>query len=146
MAKHYDLGIAQRSANAVFGGLTRLGIGAHYRHVLTVRGRSSGAPHSTPVDVMEVGGDRWLVAPYGVVGWVKNARVVGRVELARGGKREQFDVEEVTGEEAVPVIRAYIRDVPVTSAYWDCRADASYADLAAEVPSHPVFRLRPVAA
>ena len=144
MAKQYNLGFSERSANALFRGLTRLGMGARNRHVLTVRGRKTGKAHSTPVDVMDVGGARWLVAPYGVVGWVRNARVAGRVELARGGKREQFGLEEVGADEAVPVIREYIRDVPVTKSYWDCRSDATDAELAAQVPAHPVFRLTSV--
>jgi deazaflavin-dependent oxidoreductase (nitroreductase family) len=141
MAKQYNLGVAERSANALFGGLARLGMGARYRHILTVRGRKTGTLHSTPVDVMDVGGARWLVAPYGVVGWVRNARAAGVVELARGGKKEQFGVEEVGADEAVPVIREYIRDVPVTKSYWDCGSDGTDADLAAQVPGHPVFRL-----
>jgi deazaflavin-dependent oxidoreductase (nitroreductase family) len=146
MAKQYHLGVTERSANALFSGLTRLGVGARYRHILTVRGRRTGTPHSTPVDVMDVGGARWLVAPYGVVGWVRNARVAGRVELMRGRKREQFGVEEVGAEQAVPVIREYIREVPVTRSYWECNPDATDAELAAQVPTHPVFRLTSVPA
>lgn len=144
MVKQYRLGVVERSANVIFDGLTRLGLGAGYRHILTVRGRTTGKPYSTPVDVMEVGGDRWLVAPYGVVSWVRNARAAAEVELARAGRKEQFGVAEVTGQDAVAVIREYIREVPVTSSYWGCGSDATDAELAAEVPGHPVFRLTSV--
>ena len=141
MSRQYRLGIVERSANLVFSGMTRLGIGAGYRHILTVRGRTSGKSYSTPVDVMGVGGSRWLVTPYGVVSWVRNARAAGRVELARGGTKETFGVAEVTGEEALPVLREYMREIPVTSDYWDCHPDSTDAELAAQLPAHPVFRL-----
>jgi hypothetical protein len=51
-----------RPINWVFRTMTRLGLGASYRHILTVRGRKTGRQYSTPVDVMQVGGQRWLVA------------------------------------------------------------------------------------
>ena len=52
-----------------FRTLTELGRGAAYRHVLTVPGRKTGRTHSTPVDVIELGGHRWLVAGYGPANW-----------------------------------------------------------------------------
>ncbi len=58
MSRQYELGILERSANLLFSGMTRLGMGADYRHILTVRGRTSGKSYSTPVDVMEVAGSR----------------------------------------------------------------------------------------
>src|SRR6516164_11293613 len=61
MAKTYRLGTAQRLANRVFQWMTNHGIGARYRYILTVPGRKSGLAHSTPVDVMEIDGTRWLV-------------------------------------------------------------------------------------
>lgn len=90
---------------------------------------------------MDVDGSRWLVAPYGVVSWVRDARDAGQVELTRGSRNETFGVAEVTGGEAVPVLREYIREVPVTSGYWDCRSDSTDAEIAAQLPAHPVFRL-----
>jgi hypothetical protein len=83
MAKTYRLTPAQRAANSVFRMMTRLGIGANYRHILTVRGRRTGEVRSTPVDVMDLAGNRWLVAPYGISNWVRNVRVSGEVSLTR---------------------------------------------------------------
>ena len=51
-------------------------------HLLTVRGRKSGLPRTTPVNLIEYQGRRWLVAPYGEVAWVRNVRAAGEVELA----------------------------------------------------------------
>jgi len=68
--KVYRSGAARRAVDRVYSALTRLRLGASYRHLLTVTGRSSGLPRTTPVDVMEHDDSLWLVAPYGEVNWV----------------------------------------------------------------------------
>jgi deazaflavin-dependent oxidoreductase (nitroreductase family) len=141
MAKTYRCGPVHRAVNAVLAPMTRLGLGSHYRYVLTVQGRKSGTSHSTPVDVVDVGGERWLVAPYGVTNWVRNARAAGTVGLRRGSRAATFGVEEATVTEAVPVMREYMRCVPITRAYWECQANSSDLDIAAQASNHPVFRL-----
>ena len=78
MTKDRGRGVGVRAVDRAYRLLTRLGLGASYRHLLTVRGRRSGRTYTTPVDVMDVGGRRWLVAAYGPGNWVKNARAVPR--------------------------------------------------------------------
>jgi hypothetical protein len=56
MARTYRQNAAIRVTNWVFTRLTRLGMGASYRYLLTVRGRKTGQLRTTPVDVMETGG------------------------------------------------------------------------------------------
>jgi len=141
MTKTYRLSPITRVANGVFSMMTRRGRGASYRYMLTVEGRKSGAARSTPVDVMEVDGQRWLVAPYGEVNWVKNARASGQLELARGGTSSRWKAEEVRGLEAVPAIRRYITSLPVTAAYWEVDADSPDEAISAASERHPVFRL-----
>src|SRR5262245_34412384 len=114
MAKTYRLNVGARLINFVFRLMTRLCRGASYRYILTVRGRKSGHRYSTPVDVPEVSGARWLVAGYGPAGWVRNARAAGEVTFSRGGHSEKFKVEEAATEAAVPVLRAYIDEIKVT--------------------------------
>jgi deazaflavin-dependent oxidoreductase (nitroreductase family) len=143
MPKEYRLGRGTRLVNAAFQQLARRGMGASYLHTLTVRGRRSGQPYSTPVDVMELSGERWLVAAYGVTNWVHNVRASGEATLARGSRTEHFKVVPATPEEAVPVLRKYMTDVPVTRAYFDARPDASDEAIRAELENHPVFRLIP---
>jgi deazaflavin-dependent oxidoreductase (nitroreductase family) len=92
MAKEYRLSLGTRLVNVAFRLMTRLGLGASYRHILTVRGRKSGRLYSTPVDVIEAGGHRWLVAGYGPANWVRNARAAGEVSLCRGKHSETFRV------------------------------------------------------
>jgi deazaflavin-dependent oxidoreductase (nitroreductase family) len=121
--------------------MTRLGLGASYRHILTVPGRKTGRLYSTPVDVMEVGGDRWLVAGYGPVNWVRNARAAGEVTLSRGGRTEKYTIAGASPAEAIPVLRKYLTDVRVVRPYFDAAPDAPDEVLEAELPRHPVLRL-----
>jgi hypothetical protein len=88
MAKSYRLSPGARLINSVFRLMTRLGLGASYRYVLTVPGRTTGRLYSTPVDVIEAAGYRWLVAAYGPSNWVRNTRAAGEVRLSRGGRSE----------------------------------------------------------
>ncbi len=145
MAKTYTLGPGTRLINRMFRAMTRLGIGASYRHILTVPGMKTGRLHSTPVDVMEVGGARWLVAGYGPATWVRNARAAGEVTLARGARAERYRVVEPAPAEAVPVLRKYMTEVRVTRPYFDAAPDAPDAAIEAELPRHAVFRLIPAA-
>ncbi len=146
MAKTYHLSSGTKLINWGFRAMTRLGVGASYREILTVRGRRSGTLHSTPVDVMEIGGVRWLVAGYGPVNWVGNARAAGEVSLRRGGRTERYRVAEAGPVDAVPVIRRYMSQVRATRSYFDAAPDSSDAAIDAELPPHAVFRLIPAQA
>lgn len=141
MAKAYRLGTGTRLVNHIFGVMTKLGLGARYRHVLTVPGRRTGQLRSTPVDVLEHDGSRWLVAGYGPASWVANARAAGVVTLSRGGRSERFTVHEPERDEAVPVLRKYITQIRVTRSYFDAAPDAPDDAIAAELTRHPVLRL-----
>jgi deazaflavin-dependent oxidoreductase (nitroreductase family) len=141
MAKSYRRGTGTRLINWVFQAMTKLGVGASYRHILTVPGRKTGQLHSTPVDVMGHNGSRWLVAGYGPANWVRNARAAGEVTLSRGGRSEQFSVHDVEPDEAVPVLREYMAEVRVTRSYFDATSDAPDDAIAAELVRHPVLGL-----
>jgi deazaflavin-dependent oxidoreductase (nitroreductase family) len=143
MAKSYQRHFGTRLINQWFRTLTRLGLGASYRQILTVPGRKTGQLYSTPVDVIEVGGQRWLVAGYGPANWVLNTRAHGQVTLSRGSHSETYKVEEVGAEDAIPVLRKYIAEIRVTRAYFDASPNASDEAVAAELSRHAVFRLIP---
>jgi deazaflavin-dependent oxidoreductase (nitroreductase family) len=123
--------------------MTRLGIGASYRYILTVVGRKTGQLHSNPVDAMRHDEGLWLVAGYGPANWVGNARAAGIVTLSRAGRSERYTVHEVTPKEAVPVLRKYIREVRVTRPYFDAGPDADDNAIESELASHPVLNLMP---
>lgn len=133
----------RRALNGVVRPLARYGLAGPRTHLLTVRGRSSGTPWSTPVSIVRLDGERWLVAPYGERNWVRNARAAGSVELRRGRAQERLAVREVGPAEAVPVLREYFRLSRVTRPFFDVSPESSEAEWIAEAPRHPVFRLEP---
>jgi deazaflavin-dependent oxidoreductase (nitroreductase family) len=143
MAKTYQRHLGSRLINSWFRALTTLGLGASYRQILTVPGRKTGRPYSTPVDVIEVGGQRWLVAGYGLANWVLNTRARGEVTLSRGRHAETYKVAGVGAEDAIPVLRKYVAAIRVTRPYFDATPTASDEAVAAELSRHAAFRLMP---
>jgi deazaflavin-dependent oxidoreductase (nitroreductase family) len=141
VAATYRLSPARRAVNALVRALLRAGLGPPRTHLLTAPGRRTGRPRSTPVTLLEAGGQRWLVAPYGAVGWVRNARAAGQVALSRGRRTEIVSVEELPPAERATVLRRYVRDVPVTRPFFDAGPDAPLEAFAAEASRHPVFRI-----
>jgi deazaflavin-dependent oxidoreductase (nitroreductase family) len=131
----------RRLLNVCVRPLARLGLAGKRVHVLTVVGRKSGKRYSTPVSLVFLDGERWLVAPYGERQWVKNARAAGWVELTRARRTERLRVEEAGPEEAAPVLRAYLRSTPVTAPFFEAKRSSPLEKFAEEAHKHPVFRL-----
>ena len=141
MTRQYELTPVLRIVNRLMIALVRLGLGPRRTHLLTVRGRKSGREYTTPVSLVMDGERRWLVAPYGEVGWVKNARAAGQVTLARGGRRETLRIHPAAPAEAAPVLKAYVAREPITQPYFDAQPDAPLSAFEAEADRHPVFLL-----
>ena len=83
---------------------------------------------------MEHDGRRWLVAPYGPVSWVLNARAAARVSLTRRRDTRDYIVREVAPEEAGPILKRYVRIAPAIRRYFQATKEAG---------RHPVFELTP---
>ena len=141
MARPYRLGFWRRLVNLIIRALLRLGMSPPHTYLLTVRGRKSGQLYSTPVTLVEENGNRWLVSPYGEVGWVRNARAAGRIMLSRGRQSEIVIITELRPEEAAPVLKKYISQYPITRPFFDVTPQSSIEDFVAEAPRHPVFRI-----
>lgn len=139
--KPYRRSLWRRVLNGLVRPLAKLGLTGPRTYLLTVAGRKTGRPWSTPVSLVEEGGERWLVAPYGDRNWVRNARAAGVVELQRGRRREMLAVEELAPADAVPVLRRYYELGRVTRPFFRVELDSADEDWLAEAPSHPVFRL-----
>jgi deazaflavin-dependent oxidoreductase (nitroreductase family) len=142
MASAYRLTVPRRILNALMRALLRLGVAPRDLYLLTTHGRRTGTPYSTPVTLVENVDGRWLVAPYGAVGWVQNVRAAGRVTLSRGRRTDELHVDEIGDQEAAPVLQAYLRKVRVVRPYFDVAPNSSLESFAAEASRHPVFRLR----
>lgn len=141
MAATYRLTPLRRVGNVAVRSFVHLGIGDRNTYLLTVPGRKSGRRYSTPVILTELDGRRYLVSPYGEREWVKNARAAGTVELSRGRRSERPVIVEVGPEESAPVLREYVRRVPITRSFFDVTPESPLEAFAAEAPRHPVFRL-----
>jgi deazaflavin-dependent oxidoreductase (nitroreductase family) len=129
--------------NRAINGLMALGISVSGSRVLEVRGRKSGEWRSTPVNLLEVDGEHYLVAPRGNTQWVRNIRVAGGGRLRLGRKTEDFKATEVPLEPRVPILRAYLKKWRwEVGAFFDgVGPDSTDAELLAIAPDHPVFRI-----
>lgn len=142
MAATYRLSRWRRLLNALVRTLLRVGLGPRHTYLLTVHGRRSGKPYSTPVTLVEEGTNRWLVAPYGEVSWVRNARAAGQVTLSRGRRSETVALIELGPEEGAPVLKQYVTEVLITRPFFDATPTSPLDAFIAEAPRHPVFRVR----
>ena len=86
--------------NPVAARLLRLGRLMGPNALLTVRGRKSGEPRTTPVAVVEIKGRRWIVGTFGDVNWVRNLRAAGEGVITVGRRRESVRAVELTPEES----------------------------------------------
>jgi len=129
--------------NRTVAGLTRVGISVYGSRILVVRGRSSGLPRETPVNLLTYDGHRYLVAPRGTTQWVRNLRVAGQGELRVGRHTEEFTATEVGEDDKVPILRHYLkRWAWEVGAFFDgVGAKASDEELQRIGPDHPIFRL-----
>ncbi|WFG47195.1 nitroreductase/quinone reductase family protein [Pseudonocardia alni] len=99
--------------NKLFVQLQRRGLGVSGLAVLTIPGRRSGNPVSTPVTPMSVDGATYLVGFPGT-NWVANARAnPGSARLARGRRDEAVTMVEIPVGERAPILREFPRQVPV---------------------------------
>ena len=128
--------------------LTRSGVSVWGSRELRVRGRTSGEWRTTPVNLLEHDGQRFLVAPRGVTQWVRNLRVAGTGELRIGKRTEEFRATEITDADKVPILRAYLKrwKAEVGVFFDGVSATSSDADLRRIGPDHPVFRIEAVGA
>jgi deazaflavin-dependent oxidoreductase (nitroreductase family) len=144
MTKPYQRTFIVRLANSVARLAMNLGIAPKDQYILGVRGRKSGRLYSTPVYVMEDQSQRWLVAPYGEVAWVRNARAAGQVTLTQGPATEVVGLVELGATESAPILKKYLARAPITQPYFDVRPDAPLEAFIVEAPRHPVFRLQTI--
>jgi deazaflavin-dependent oxidoreductase (nitroreductase family) len=94
--------------NRTFGFLVGLGIGPKFIYVLEVRGRKTGKIYSAPVNMMDVGGKLYLVAPRGRANWVRNAEAAGEVALKRGSSRKRFALRAIPDGAKPEILKEYL--------------------------------------
>jgi deazaflavin-dependent oxidoreductase (nitroreductase family) len=140
-AREFHRSGSDRIGDAIFRALARLGIGP--AHLLTTRGRKTGRPRTNPVVLVKQDHRQWLVAPYGTVSWVLNARAAGQVTLRRGHHSQIYAIRELPPAQAGPILQRYIGLAPATRPYFGASKDSPVAEFTAEADRHPVFELTP---
>ena len=121
--------------------LAAMGLGPKKTVVLEVRGRRSGQVRSAVVNIVDVDGEMYLVAPRGNTEWSRNARAAGEATIHRG-KREQVRLQEVPIEQRAPIIQAYLKEnAMVTKAHFGIDPKAPIEEFQRIAPDHPTFRI-----
>jgi deazaflavin-dependent oxidoreductase (nitroreductase family) len=125
--------------------LTRAGVSVWGSRELRVRGRTSGEWRTTPVNLLEHDGERYLVAARGETQWVRNLRVGGTGELRVGKRTEAFRATEIADDDKTPILRAYLKrwKAEVGVFFGGVSATSSDEELRQIAPDHPAFRIEP---
>jgi deazaflavin-dependent oxidoreductase (nitroreductase family) len=132
----------ERIFNRTFGFLVGLGLGPSHIYLLQVRGRKTGKLFSTPVDLLELQGKRYLVAPRGRTQWVRNAEAAGEITLKKGSTIQKFHLRRIPEAEKPRILKAYLdsfkREV---QRYFSIPAGSPPEQFAAIAASYPAFEL-----
>ena len=116
--------------------MLRRGLRVGSQHLLTVPGRTTGEPRSTPISTVMVQGQRYIVAAFADAHWVANVRAAGHGTLRRGNQVESVRLTELEVGQRGPILRAFLEQVRGGRRYFGSRtADEVVADAA----RYPVF-------
>jgi deazaflavin-dependent oxidoreductase (nitroreductase family) len=99
--------------NKLVVAMQKIGVPAGPSMVLTVPGRRSGQPRSTPMTPFDHDGGLYTVAGYPGADWAANARVAGLGTLTRGRRSRRVRIVELSADESRPVLRSFAVKVPV---------------------------------
>jgi hypothetical protein len=132
----------ERAFNRVYGFLVGLGLGFSHSYLLQVRGRKSGKLFSTPVDLLELSGKRFLVAPRGRTQWVRNAEASGEVTLKKGGSLQRFRLCPIADADKPEILKAYLDNFKrEVQTYFPVPAGSPTEAFAELVQNYPAFEL-----
>src|SRR5256885_11588243 len=131
--------------NRVYGFLVGLGLGFSYNYLLQVHGRKSGKLYSTPIDLLEQNGKRYLVAPRGRTQWVRNAEAAGEIILKRGRNRQKYRLRAISDSDKPPILKAYLdtfrREVQT---YFPVPAGSPVEAFSENTSRYPAFELQTI--
>jgi deazaflavin-dependent oxidoreductase (nitroreductase family) len=133
-----------KSMNGFFGWLASHGIGPRKTVEIEVRGRKSGQPRKVAVNLVEVNGKRYLVAPRGETEWVRNVRADGGLAVIRRSGAENVLLTEIPEPERPTIIQKYIgENAMVTKREFGVEPDAPIEEFQRIAGRHPVFLIEP---
>jgi deazaflavin-dependent oxidoreductase (nitroreductase family) len=130
--------------NRVFGFLVGLGIGPSHMQLLQVRGRKTGRVYSSPVNLLQVGGKLYLVAPRGRTQWVRNAEAAREIVLKRGRERRTYRLRPIPDAEKPAILKLYLESYKsAVQRYFPVPAGSPAAAFRDIASNYPVFELLP---
>ena len=131
--------------NVVARRLLRAGSPMGPNVLVTIRGRTSGLPRSTPLAIIEHSGRRWIWAPYGEVDWVRNLRAAGEATITAGRRTEEVTATELDPAERVAffgdVLTPVARSMPLGLWFIRTLLGTDLRDPGAASAGRPVFEL-----
>ena len=131
-----------RFFNRAFGFLIRLGVGLSHNYLLEVRGRKTGRTYSTPVNLLEHGGKKYLVAPRGYTQWVRNVIASGEARLVRGLKREEAFLRPMPDGAKPDILKDYLdRYSKTVQRYFPVQAGSPVEAFQPLASGYPVFEV-----
>jgi len=131
-----------RIFNAIMLTAQRVGISLMGSRTLTVVGRKSGEPRTTPVNPLVVAGSTYIVAPRGTTQWVRNLRAAGEGQLTIGRKTAHFTAVEVQDHEKLPILRTYlVKWAWEVGMFFDLPKNPSDDAIKGIAHQHPIFRV-----
>jgi deazaflavin-dependent oxidoreductase (nitroreductase family) len=118
--------------------MLRRGMRIGSQALLTVAGRKTRQPRSTPVSIATVAGERFVVAAFPEADWVKNGRAAGVATITSGRTTEHVRLIEVPVEDRPPILRAFLEQVRGGRRFF---GTSDPAEVAAAAARFPVFRI-----
>ncbi len=144
MAQQFEYTFVFKAGNLFMRTMLVFGISLNGTTLITVPGRKSGRPHSTPITMVEFDGQRYVQSPFGNVNWVRNLRAAGQATLSWGRRQETIIATELSPEQAAPVIKSMLPHAPkMIQDYFDVTPESSLEEIIRDAPNHAVFAIRP---
>ena len=136
--------------NRLVKSLLRLGLPVGPTTLLTVRGRKTGRPRTTPVGFLEHDGRRYVFGTFGDGDWTRNLRAAGEAVVGRGWRKKRVSALELRSPEEKALILKDILAAFLASRMgsrmlrmgYELTKDSTMDDYVREARSHPGFELR----
>ena len=135
--------------NAPASLMLRLGVPMGYNGLITIPGRTSGLPRTTPVAIIEIDGRRWIWCPWGEAHWVRNLRAAGEATITVRKREEAVRARELDDDERVAFFRDVMgplaRRIPLGTTFLRLVDGIDVNNPAGAAKGHPAFELLPEA-
>ena len=126
--------------------LLAAGVPMGFNGLITIRGRMTGLPRTTPVAIIDASGRRWVWAPWGDVQWVRNLRVAGGATITLRGRTEDvIAIEQDRAQRLVffrDILPPIARRIPLGIGFIRIVDGTDLSDPVGAADGRPVFELR----